>query len=81
MARLKLSKLPDRETAKITFSASAELRALLDHYAYLYEREYGRKEAVGDLVPHMLETFIKNDRGFRRLRKPGEHNNTNTSDA
>jgi len=81
MAALKLGKLPDREMTKITFTLSAELKALLDQYAYLYEKEYGRKEAINDLVPHMLETFIKNDRGFRRSRKPAERNNTKISDV
>ena len=66
MAPLKLGKLPDRETTKITFTANAELAALLDEYAIAYEREYGQKETIADLIPRMLEAFIRSDRGFRR---------------
>ncbi len=73
MAPLKLGKLPDRETTKITFNASAELRALLADYAAAYEEEYGRREALADLIPHMLETFIKGDRGFKKDRSAGEN--------
>ncbi|MEX0347383.1 MAG: DUF2274 domain-containing protein [Rhizobiaceae bacterium] len=69
MAPLKLAKLPDREMTKITFAANAGLIALLNEYATAYEREYGRKEAVTDLIPPMLEAFIRSDRGFRNERK------------
>ena len=65
MSPLKLGKLPDRETVKITFAASTELNRLLEAYAQAYESEYRQKETVPDLIPHMLEAFIKADRGFR----------------
>lgn len=66
MAPLKLGKLPDRETTKITFTANAELNLLLAKYADAYEIEYGQREAIIDLIPHMLSAFIKADRGFRK---------------
>lgn len=66
MAQLKLGKLPDRKTTKITFTASADLNVLLTDYADAYEREYGQHEALAGLIPHMLEAFIKADRGFKR---------------
>lgn len=69
MAPLKLGKLPDRETTKITFTASAELTALLAEYAVAYEREYGTKETTVDLIPHMIEAFIRSDRGFKNGSK------------
>ncbi len=69
MASLKLGKLPDRETTKITFTASAELNKLLIIYASAYEAEYGLRESITDIVPHMLEAFIKNDRGFHKTNK------------
>ena len=68
MAALKLSKLPDRETTKITFTANAELVTFLNEYAEAYEREYGRTEAIANLIPPMLEAFIRSDRGFRNGR-------------
>lgn len=71
MSPLKLGKLPDRETVKITFTASTELNRLLEAYAQAYESEYGQKETIADLIPHMLEAFIKADRGFRASRATG----------
>ncbi len=67
-SRLKLARRPDRsrEKVKITFAASTELNRLLEAYARAYEAEYGHKETVPDLIPHMLEAFIKADRGFRK---------------
>ena len=65
MSPLKLGMLPDRETVKITFAASTELNRLLEAYAQAYQVEYGQRETVPDLIPHMLEAFIKADRGFR----------------
>jgi len=69
MASLKLGKLPDRETTKVTFTASAELNKLLTTYASAYEVEYGLRESITDLIPHMLEAFIKADRGFQKTSK------------
>ena len=66
---LKLDKLPDREPAKITFTASPELKAALSDYAEIYRRTYGHKEGVADLIPFMLEAFMKADPGFKRARK------------
>ena len=43
MSPLKLGKLPDRETVKITFAASTELNRLLEDYAQAYEAEYAQK--------------------------------------
>ncbi|MCP4183790.1 MAG: DUF2274 domain-containing protein [Hyphomicrobiales bacterium] len=69
MASLKLGKLPDRETTKITFTASAELNALLADYASAYEAEYGLRESIADIIPHMLDAFIKTDRGFQKTNR------------
>lgn len=72
MAPLKLGKLPDRTTTKITFTASADLNALLTDYADTYEAKYEQQETVADLIPHILDTFIKADRGFRRKSSNSE---------
>ncbi len=66
---MKLGRLPDRETVKITFVAGAELNAALKDYAELYQRTYGRKEAVSELIPHMLTAFMYADPSFKRARK------------
>ena len=66
MSPLKLKKLPNRETAKITFTASADLQQMLEAYAKLYEAEHGERESTTTLIPYMLETFIGSDRQFRK---------------
>ncbi len=66
---LKLDKLPDRETAKISFTASADLKSQLNDYAEIYRRTYGNKEGVSELIPFMLEAFINTDPGFKRARR------------
>jgi len=64
MTALKRAKLPDRKTTKITVTARAELSKLLADYVSAYEAEYNQQASVTDLIPHMLETFIKADRSF-----------------
>lgn len=81
IAPLKLGKLPDRETTKITFIANAELNTLLENYALAYEREYGQREAVTDIIPHMLIAYIKADRGFRKTKDRSRSNNSIRSPA
>ncbi|MBL4600950.1 MAG: DUF2274 domain-containing protein [Rhizobiaceae bacterium] len=66
---LKLNKLPNRETAKITFTANAELKSALQDYAEIYRQTYGGKESVVDLIPFILDSFISTDHGFKRARK------------
>jgi hypothetical protein len=66
---LKLGQLPDRQPVKLTITLSADLRKALDDYAALYARSYGAEEPVAELVPFMLEGFLKGDAGFRKARK------------
>lgn len=66
---LKLDKLPDRESAKITFTADPELKAALNDYAEIYRRTYGQKEGVVELIPYMLDAFMNADPGFKRARR------------
>ncbi|MDJ0683735.1 MAG: DUF2274 domain-containing protein [Alphaproteobacteria bacterium] len=66
---LKLDRLPDRESVKITFTADADLKAALADYAEIYRRTYGQKEGVAELIPFMLDAFMNADPGFRRARK------------
>ena len=66
---LKLGPLPDRESAKITFTAHAELKAALSDYAEIYRQAYGKDEGVAELIPFMLDAFMNADPGFKRARK------------
>jgi len=66
---LKLTQLPDRIPVKLTITLNADMKKALDDYAALYARTYGTQEPVAELVPFMLESFLKADAGFRKGRK------------
>jgi hypothetical protein len=66
---LKLTQLPDRIPVKLTITLQPDLKKALDDYAALYARTYGSEEPVAELVPFMLESFLKADAGFRKGRK------------
>ena len=69
MTGLKLGPLPDRVPSKLTITLTPDLRKALDDYATLYARSYGIEEQVVELVPYMLEAFLKADHSFRQGRK------------
>ena len=63
--KLRLGPLPRNETVKLTFTCTARLKADLDRYAALHAQAYGKAVDTVALIPHMLETFMARDRGFR----------------
>ena len=69
MSALKLAQLPDRVPVKIAITVQPELKKALDDYALLYARSYGAEENVAELIPYMLEAFLKADTAFRTGRK------------
>ncbi len=69
MTGLKLAQLPDRVPVKITITVQPDLRNALDDYALLYAKSYGAEEQVTELIPFMLEAFLKADVAFRNGRK------------
>lgn len=69
MVDLKLAKLPERTPVKITLTVSPDLNSLLTRYATYYERTYGQKEPVPELIPYMLQSFIESDRAFAKASK------------
>ena len=66
---LKLTQLPDRVPVKLSITLQPDLKKALDDYAALYARTYGAEEPVAELVPFMLDSFLKADAGFRKGRK------------
>ena len=69
MPDLKLAKLPDRKPVRITITVRPELNASLHTYAELYRDAYGEEETVQQLIPFMLENFLKSDSGFAKARR------------
>lgn len=64
--KLRLGPLPKTENVKLTFVCPASLKADLDRYAALHAQAYGEAVDAEKLIPHMLETFMAGDRGFKR---------------
>lgn len=64
--KLRLGPLPKTESMKMIFMCPASLKADLDRYAVLHAQAYGESVDAVTLIPHMLETFMAGDRGFRK---------------
>lgn len=62
---LKLGPLPKAETSKATITLSKSLKDALDLYAADYAEVHGPAETA-DLMPHMLEAFLRSDRAFMK---------------
>jgi hypothetical protein len=68
VADLKLGRLPKQGTVRITIVLPEPLKEELDAYAAEHSRLYEPVETAA-LIPHMLEVFIRTDRGWRSRRK------------
>ncbi|ATE66370.1 DUF2274 domain-containing protein [Rhizorhabdus dicambivorans] len=69
MTELKLARLPDRNPVKLAIAVMPDLHSALLDYAAIYAERYGQQEALPELIPAMLETFIASDRGFAKARE------------
>ena len=65
MKDLKLGPLPKFESVRVTITLSRPLKDALDLYAAEYAEVYEPTD-VSALIPHMLEAFLRSDRGFMR---------------
>ena len=64
---LRLGPLPRTESVKISVSLGIELKERLDRYAKLHSQIWGEEVTGRDLIPHILETFLRKDRAFKKL--------------
>jgi len=69
-SKLRLGPLPKTETVKLTIALTTGLKSDLERYAELHTQTYGEPVDVMTLIPHMLETFMARDRGFKRTVLP-----------
>ena len=68
MPELRLGRLPKVGVARLTITLPEPLKEELDQYAAEHSRLYEPVETTA-LIPHMLEAFLRSDRGWRS-RKP-----------
>jgi hypothetical protein len=66
-AKLRLGPIPKTDTVKLTITLQVALKGDLERYAELHAKTWGAPVDVATLIPHMLETFISRDRGFRKV--------------
>jgi hypothetical protein len=64
--KLRLGPLPATQIVKLTFACPVSLKANLDRYAAQHAQTYGEAVDAVALIPHMLETFMARDRGFKK---------------
>ena len=67
--KIKLGKLPNTSTVKVTVSFAASLKAQLDRYAQLHSQTWEQKVDAAALVPHIVAQFLANDRAFRIMER------------
>lgn len=67
VGKLRLGPLPKTETVKLTIALTVALKVDLERYAALHAQTYGDPVDAVTLIPHMLESFIMRDRGFKAL--------------
>lgn len=72
VSKLRLGRLPKTETVKLTIVLTTALKADLERYATLHAQAYGEPVDAVTLIPHMLESFMMRDRGFKKQRPPGQ---------
>jgi hypothetical protein len=66
MKKIKLAKLPDRVPVKLTVTLPSQLAARLRSYADLYAEQYGTREEPAELVPYILDAFLRSDVELQR---------------
>lgn len=72
MTDLKLGRLPKVGLVRMTIGIPEPLKEELDRYAAEHSRLYEPVDAA-TLIPHMLEAFIRSDRGYRSRRRQLEY--------
>jgi hypothetical protein len=69
MADLKLGPLPKQRTVRLPIVLSEPLKEEHDAYAAEHSRLYDQAVETAELIPHILETFLRADRAWCSLRK------------
>jgi hypothetical protein len=65
--KIGLGPLPRTDMVKVTITLSAAAKSLLDRYAAVHSQVHGDAVDAVVLIPHMLDAFMKRDRGFKAL--------------
>jgi hypothetical protein len=80
MTELKLGRLPKTGTVRVTIAMPETLKEELDRYAAEHSRLYEPVDAAA-LIPHMIEAFIRSDRGYRSRKAQATRGKSRQRDA
>jgi len=69
---IKLDRLPNRKSAKLTITLEPETLDALQDYARIYAEEYGDEESIQTIAAYMIDDFMDGDTAFKRRRKAEE---------
>ena len=72
--KIRLGKLPDASTIRVTIVMPAELKATIDRYAFLYSQTWAQQVDASVLIPHMLTQYLANDRAFQKSERDARQN-------
>lgn len=79
MAHLRIGKLPNTASTRLTLTIPGDLHDKLNAYCQILKAD-GQATDLRQLVPYMLDRFIAGDREFaRRVRARGNASNTDPS--
>jgi len=53
----------------MSISIPEALKSQMDRYAQLHSQTWGQQVDAAALIPYIVETFLANDRVFRKLEK------------
>jgi hypothetical protein len=65
--KLRLGPLPNTDVVKLSITVSVVVKERLDHYAKAHSEVWGEEVSPTELIPHILETFLRGDRAFKRM--------------
>jgi hypothetical protein len=65
--KLRLGPLPNTTVVKLSITISAVVKERLEQYAKAHSEVWGEEVSPTELIPHILETFLRGDRGFKRM--------------
>jgi len=63
--QIKLQRIPETKPVKFTISVMPDLEA----YARVYEKAYGEKTNISELIPSMLTSFLAGDAGLKKSKR------------
>jgi len=72
MPSLKLGAIPEDKPVRMTITLPAALARDLEAYAQAWSKETSRTLGARHLVPHMLDAFIRSDKGFAAAKRTVE---------